>query len=317
MRAIAVYSPAKINLYLAVTGRRPDGFHDLLSLAVPLDFGDTVWLSDSAPPGEARLTCSAVDLPTGPENLACRAAALFREETGWTGGLHIELTKRIPWGAGLGGGSSNAVAVLAGLGELTGMRLDPSRLESLAGRLGSDCPLFLRNRPVIMRGRGEALALLPKTAEARIRGTRILLFKPPFAVSTAVAYARLAAGVGGTYSSPAEAEPRLGEWLRSGRAVGELLHNDLEVPVFSKYLALPVLIARLRSRFALPVLMTGSGSACFILLEPGSPVGAICREITEAWGEAAFLQVAKCTWPEKWLLTGAPADPLISSGAGF
>jgi 4-diphosphocytidyl-2-C-methyl-D-erythritol kinase len=303
---VAIFSPAKINLYLAVTGRRADGYHDLVSVAAPLDFGDqlTAEVTGRKSKGDSRYTveCDDPEVPPCGDNLVVKAAEAFAEVTGWKEPVAFRLAKRIPMGAGLGGGSSNAVAALLALNQLSGARLGREALAALAARLGSDCPLFLPGGPVVMRGRGERVEPLPAAAARRLRGRRVLLFKPAsLAVGTAWAYARLAAaaeaapaagGTPGAYLSAMEAERRLTAWIDGNAGAEELLFNNMEPVVFRKFVALPALSERLRDRFGLAPRLSGSGSACFALLSADAPVEAITAAIREAWGAVAFVQVA-------------------------
>src|SRR5438552_482615 len=131
---VSLFSPAKINLFLAVTGRRADGFHDLVSVVAPLDFGDELVAELGGSRREAgggkqfTLECDHPEVPVDGANLVLKAAEAFVAATGWSGSVHFRLTKRIPPGAGLGGGSSNAVAALRALNRLAGGLLDEVRL---------------------------------------------------------------------------------------------------------------------------------------------------------------------------------------------
>jgi 4-diphosphocytidyl-2-C-methyl-D-erythritol kinase len=292
---VTVFSPAKINLYLAVTGRRPDGYHDLVSVVAPLDFGDELQATRrlEGRRGQFGLQCDRPDVPVDGTNLVLKAAAAFAQATGWAGGADFVLTKRIPVGAGLGGGSSNAVATLRALNELSGGMLDAPRLAELAAGLGSDCPLFLHGAPVVMRGRGERVEVLPAAAAKRLRGRRVLLFKPGFGISTPWAYGRMAAAAPRHYLDAAAAESRLAAWLAGDAPVGDLLFNNMEAVAGEKYLALPVLLAQVQREFGLAARLSGSGSACFAV--PGddlvtAPVRACIRR---GWGDAAFMQEAR------------------------
>jgi 4-diphosphocytidyl-2-C-methyl-D-erythritol kinase len=286
------FSPAKLNLYLAVTGRRADGFHDLVSLAVPLVWGDELRVTPTD--GAFTLTCNDPAVPVDDTNLVLRAAHSFRTATGWTGGARFVLEKRIPMGAGLGGGSSNAAIALRALNHLAGAPLAPKALADVAAGLGSDCPLFLANGPVVMRGRGEIVQPLPAGPAGRLRGRRVLVFKPSLGVATPWAYARLAAGAPHTYLPTLAAEERLAGWCDDpGAAAEELPFNSFEAVVFEKYVALPVLLAQLRKAFHLTVAMSGSGSACFALLEEKAPVAEITAAIRAAWGPTALVVETK------------------------
>lgn len=300
MNSASVFAPAKLNLFLAVTGRRPDGFHELESLVTPIEFGDDL-TAIRAPGEDFSLACAAPGVPLDESNLVLRAARAFRTASGWTEGVRFVLEKRIPMGAGLGGGSSDAVAALRALNRLAGEPLGEPALERLAAQLGSDCPLFLRAGPAVMRGRGELISPVAPGPAARLRGRRILLFKPGFGISTAEAYAALARGGGRGkegggrnlhYLESAAAEARLTGWLADpGAPVENLLFNCFEPVAFAKHLALPTLLEKLRLDFGLAPLMTGSGSACFAMLDhkPAPEAGAIAAAIREAWGPSAWV----------------------------
>lgn len=289
---VTLFCPAKLNLYLAVTGRRADGFHDLVSVVAPLGFGDELQV-ELRPGGGAEprftLACDAPGVPLDGTNLVLQAAQAFAAATGWDGAVHFRLQKRIPTGAGLGGGSSNAVAALRALDRLAGTALPAERLESLAAGLGSDCALFLRPGPVIMRGRGEQVEDLPADAAERLRGRRVIVFKPSFGIATPWAYGRMVAR-GTDYIARNEAEAALARWLADKTApAATLLANNMQPAAFEKYIALPLLLARLRREFGAATLMSGSGSACFALMDDPAPEPAIAARIRECWGEQAIV----------------------------
>jgi len=293
---VSLFSPAKINLFLAITGRRADGYHDLVSVVAQLDIGDEL----TAVPGGTgfALECDMPGVPGDDTNLVLRAAHAFAAATGWKGGVRFKLTKRIPPGAGLGGGSSNAVAALRALNRLAGGLLAEDELGGIAASLGSDCALFLNQTPVVMRGRGERIEPLPEGAARRLRGRHVLLFKPSFAISTAWAYGRMAAR-GTDYLPAAEAAARLAAWQRGGAPAEEILFNNMEGVAFEKFVALPVLLGKLRQASGVAPRMSGSGSACFALLgDPATGSGPaqvtpMKQMIAECWGPAAFVQAAR------------------------
>ena len=291
---VSLFSPAKLNLSLAITGRRPDGFHELVSVVACIAFGDTLRAERAtADDGVMTLDCAAEGVPTDGTNLVLRAAAAFAETTGWRGGVRFTLEKRIPAGAGLGGGSSNAVAALRALQTVSGITLAPERLAAIAAGLGSDCPLFLSERPVVMRGRGERVDPLPAEAAARLRGRRVLVFKPGFGVATPWAYQALAARPE-WYADAAASEAALAAWIADSSAGAEALPgNSLERPVFSKWVALPALIGWLRERHGVEARMSGSGSACFAWLEAGRDEVPLISTIREAWGADCFVQATE------------------------
>ncbi len=286
VKPVVVAAPAKLNLFLAITGRRPDGFHDLVSIVAPVAFGDTL---RAAPAENFSLTCDDPAVPVDETNLVLKAARAFAAVTQWRGGATFTLEKRVPMGAGLGGGSSDAVAALRALNILAGNPLAAPALADLAAQLGSDCPLFLPGAPVVMRGRGERVEPLPATGAARLRGRRVVIFKPGFGIATPWAYRAMAARPA-TYLPAAEAESRLAAWIADERAPAEkILGNNMEQVAFAKFVALPSLLGKLRADFALEPRMSGSGSACFALLPEGNSASEITRVIRGAWGESAFI----------------------------
>ena len=300
--AVSLFSPAKLNLFLAVTGQRADGFHDLVSVAAPLDFGDQLE-ARSREPSFAKATegtagkqfsleCNDPAVPVDEGNLVLKAAGAFAAVTGWKDRVDFKLTKRIPLGAGLGGGSSNAVAALRALNQLSGGVLIASKLAEVAATLGSDCPLFLANAPVVMRGRGERLEALPAAAAARLRGRRVLLFKPSFGISTPWAYGRMVKR-GTDYLPAGQAEQRLAGWVQGSAPGEELLFNNMEGAAFGKFIALPVLLAKLTREFGVSARMSGSGSACFALLRDDLATAPLIAAIRAAWGPRCFVQEAR------------------------
>lgn len=258
-------APAKVNLSLRITGRRADGYHDLETFMVPLALADRLRIDLSAEPG-VRFQCSDQTLPVDGANLAVRAAQSFFEATGWSSGISMTLEKHIPHGAGLGGGSSDAAAVLVGLNILSGLGLGMADLENMAAGIGSDVPFFVRCVPAICRGRGERIEPVARPPEGEI-----LLVKPPFPVPTAWAYAEWARD---RYSSATTGQnPCWNECV-----------NDLELPVFAKFLVLPALRDWLREQPGVRCsMLSGSGSTVFALLE-GDRSQDWERRVAEAFG---------------------------------
>lgn len=256
MDRITLAAHAKINLSLRILGKRPDGFHELETLMAPIALADTLEIAH-APGTSVSLTCNDPEIPEGEGNLCVMAASLFLAETGITHGIAISLMKRIPHGAGLGGGSSDAAAVLSGMNELFDFPLVTEELMLLGARLGSDVPFFFHGGPALCRGRGEELSEAPPIPERQL-----LLVKPPFPVPTAWAYgeyARLRTSGSAPHPSP-------------DRFLGGIpIVNDLEEPVFRKYLLLPVIREALeRSACVECAFMTGSGSTMVASLRPGT-----------------------------------------------
>lgn len=154
---LELISRAKINLTLEVLFRRFDGYHELLSVMQELELGDEIMLKNLTDSDQIELECSNEDLPRDEANLAVKAAALLQQEFSPQKGAFIRLVKNIPIAAGLGGGSSNAAAVLLGLNELWKLKLEKEILLKLAARIGSDVPFFIEGGTVLAEGRGEKL----------------------------------------------------------------------------------------------------------------------------------------------------------------
>jgi len=283
---LRLFSPAKVNLMLCVHRKRSDGFHELTSLMAPVDLGD--WL-EVGPTEESRdrLLCDRPEVPTGPENLVLRAAEAFRERTGESRHFQFKLEKRIPMGAGLGGGSGNAATALTAVNRICGSPLATADLEKLAARVGSDCPFFVQAAPAVVRGRGERLEPVDPATAARLRELRLLVFHPGFSVATAWAYERLAANPD-AYAGEDEARDKLASFADGG-TLNAGYFNSFEKPVGGKFLAIPALLKILRDA-GVTCGMSGSGSACFAVWE-GAASGELarCTElIRDAWGAEAF-----------------------------
>ncbi len=277
MRVMQITAPAKINLNLRVLGPLAgSGFHGIRTLMAPVSLGDRLQLELVPEPG-IRLTCSDPSLPTGPGNLAFDAARLLLDHLGTGQGLTIRLEKRIPHGAGLGGGSSDAAAVLKALNILLDAGLAAGELENLAATLGSDVPFFIRGVPAVATGRGEILEPhhLPELPP-------VLLVKPPFGIETAWAYRQW---------SRTNHPPR-GSTERQELAGIELV-NDLEAPAFAKHLVLPALKQWLRGRPEVSAaLMSGSGSTIFAFLQDPCGLRSLVPELRTTFGPTFHTEVA-------------------------
>jgi len=284
MKSVTVFSPAKINLFLAVTGVREDGFHSLVSVAVPLSFGDTLWVGFNLARDGDILECSHPEVPPGASNLIVRAAEIFRENTGVKRNFHFRLMKRIPMEAGLGGGSSNAIAALAGLETLCGERLSMGNRNEIASALGSDCPLFLHGGPSVVRGRGESVEPLSTGELSDFHGYKVLVIKPPFGINTGWAY-RQFSGNESLFCPERDAEQKILDWRTGKITLPELLQNNFESVVFYKYLALDALISGLRDNFGLPCLLSGSGSAFFCISKSAEILDRAENYVRECMGD--------------------------------
>jgi len=260
-------APAKVNLTLRVLGKRPDGFHEIETLIVPVGLADTLTVEEAE---EWSFACDDPTVPGDEGNLAVRAARLFFKETGLNPAVHLRLTKRIPHGAGLGGGSSDAAAALRLLDEFYSTHLSHEVLIRLAAELGSDVPVFVEGKPAWCRGRGEIV----EPADFA-RTLPILLLKPNFGIPTPWAYQHW------KDSRPLEGvhyEPQEFPWGR--------LENDLERPVFEKYLVLAAMKEWLRAQpESAGALMSGSGSTMFAVLRESGTGQTLAKRAREMFGE--------------------------------
>ncbi len=289
LKSIEVFSPAKVNLLLAVTSKRSDDYHNLISLVAPLRYGDTLWLSPHNKGETDHLECDNPYLDCGEQNLILRAASEYRVHNPLPCGFKIKLVKRIPIGSGLGGGSSNAVAMLKGLNMFAEKPLSENKLLEISIRLGSDCPLFLYNKPLVIRGRGEILETLPTDITTKMSGLPLLLFSPDYGISTAWAYRQFRVKGNSLFASESEIETKLKNWEKNNDDISSILFNSMEKVVFDKFLDLPIIIDTLRKDYKLACQLSGSGSACFALLPNSYNREAIYDSIHRAWGESAFI----------------------------
>lgn len=250
---VTVRAHAKINIGLQVVRRRDDGYHDIDTVFHRIGWHDTVAIA-RAERGIA-LRCSAPELPTDETNLCVRAARAFCEAAGYDGGLRLELDKRIPTGAGLGGGSADAAAVLRALPSLLDAPLAEEDLFRIALALGSDVPYFLHEGSAHARGRGELLAYFPLRLPYWI-----LTVHPGIHVSTAWAYGALRLAPGLALQPLREILER---HLREPAVLVNRIRNDFEtvvLPAHDDVLRSKELLYRLGAVFAL---MSGSGSSVF------------------------------------------------------
>jgi 4-diphosphocytidyl-2-C-methyl-D-erythritol kinase len=251
IRNLTAKAPAKLNLRLKVTGRRPDGYHELVSLMVPIDLCDVLELQVSAE--RVKLRWKGLPVPVDEHNLVRRAAEAFFERSGIQGGVSVKVSKNIPVAAGMGGGSSDAAATLLSLNRLWSGPLSAETLSELARQLGADVPFFLAPRPSIARGIGEILEPAAQWPELWY-----LIVTPPFQVSTAWVYDNLRLGL------TSNEYDRIKEQLAKERLViSQFLENDLESVTSVKFPILARIKETLLDAGAEGALMTGSGPSVF------------------------------------------------------
>jgi len=292
---LTAFSPAKINLYLRITRKRPDGYHDLETIMLPLDFGDEI-VCQLRPAGLS-MECDNATLPTDDRNLALRAARQLAERCQVKQGAHIILRKRTPLAAGLGGGSSNAAVVLATLNKLWQLNAPAATLHELAAGMGSDINFFLAESTALCRGRGELVEPVP----CRLSAT-ILLINPGFGISTKWAYeswAKAAAGLTPTLMSGLTATPPPVNLLTRALADDDLagvaaaLFNSLEAPSVGKFPVLDLLKGALRAKGAAGAMMSGSGATVFGLFAEASDAVRAAAQISAEFGPSMWTYVTR------------------------
>jgi len=253
-RALRVRCPAKINLGLWILGRRPDGYHEIDTIMQSVALEDELLLTESA--GGLTLTARGLPLPGDTPNIVERAWSLLAGERSISRGVSARLTKRIPIGGGLGGGSSDAAGFLLGVNRLLDLDLEAGAIHSIAARIGSDVPFFLRGGTARATGRGDQVRHLCPAPSAWV-----VLATPPLAVSTTWAYGRAKIALtlqGGSASMLAVAIERR-DWL----AIASHLHNDFEDVVLPEFGVVARLRRVLEESGVLGSLLSGSGSTVF------------------------------------------------------
>ena len=259
-----VLAPAKINLSLKILGRREDGFHEIETLIAPVSLFDEIQIEKQA--RGIDFQCDDPSVPQGDDNLVVRAAKAFFDQTKQKGGVAIELQKKIPHGAGLGGGSSDAAATLLALDQIFKTKLSREELVKLGSTIGSDVPFFIFGSAAMCKGRGEIVT--PAKLNQQLS---ILLLKPDFGVSTSWAYSRWQ-----------ESRAIPGMAYAAQEFAGQTFVNDLERPVFEKFVFLAELkMWLLKQPEVGAALMSGSGSTMFAVLRQNADVDLLAKRARE------------------------------------
>lgn len=281
-------APAKINLTMEVLGKRPDGYHEIVSILQAIDLCDALTVRSSP---HLRLTAPGLDCPEA-DNLVLKAALLLRGSTGCSLGAEMVLAKRIPLAAGLGGGSSDAATALMALNQLWGLGLGSESLAGLAARLGSDVPFFLRGATALARGRGEILDPLPPQV-----GLWVVLTAPPVSIphKTKSLYAALTPAD----FSDGSASLDLARELRRGSPLPfDALHNVFERPAFA--LCPPIVSFRqaMLAAGAPFVHLSGSGPALFTLYRARQDAEALVHRLAGEGIPAHLTTLGRDTHPK-------------------
>jgi 4-diphosphocytidyl-2-C-methyl-D-erythritol kinase len=257
-----VLAPAKINLSLTILGQRGDGFHEIETLIAPITLYDEITIEKVDRGQGIRFVCDDSAVPASDDNLVVRAAKAFLSATKLKRAISIKLSKKIPFGAGLGGGSSDAASTILALNEVFGTNLQREALAKIAETIGSDVPFFIFQSAALCKGRGELVApvKLPQLLS-------LLLLKPVFGVATAWAYSRWrdSGEIPGISYAPQE-------------CAGHTFVNDLERPVFEKFVFLARLKMWLLEQAEVgAALMSGSGSTVFAVIRQGGDANAVAE----------------------------------------
>jgi len=250
-----VLAPGKINLSLKILGKRSDGFHEIETLIAPVSLCDEIRIEPLEGRKRIEFHCNDLSVPNGDDNLVVRAAKLFFEKTEIKSGVSIDLKKKIPHAAGLGGGSSDAAATLLGLDKLFGTKLPREALAEMAKAIGSDVPFFIFQSAAVCKGRGEQVRPTKLHEELSV-----LLVKPEFCVPTPWAYSRW---------KDSREIPGVSYGVQ--KFAGQIFVNDLERPVFEKFIFLAQMKMWLIRQLEVgAALMSGSGSTVFAVLRSHS-----------------------------------------------
>ncbi|MFO7752373.1 MAG: 4-(cytidine 5'-diphospho)-2-C-methyl-D-erythritol kinase [Desulfobacteraceae bacterium] len=283
-----LFSPAKINCFLYVAGRRKDGYHDIVSLMAPIDLHDEIRVGLGSS-GKTTVVCSHQGVPEDDSNLAAKAASMFFKRLrpkGSTPGVQIEIDKRIPVGAGLGGGSSNAAAVLAWLNKVYGHPFSSDRLAEMGAGLGSDVPFFLLGSPALATGTGTTLLKVNVDLPSNV-----ILFYPGIGVSTGAVYKILNLKL--TRKRKIDIEALLDiDWENGQVSVLDYMGNDLEPAACTVYPELETAGRRFELASPVPVYLTGSGSCFFALFSDSDQAENFFYRFSKNWkkdGESVYL----------------------------
>jgi 4-diphosphocytidyl-2-C-methyl-D-erythritol kinase len=287
---VTVHAPAKVNLILRILDRRPDGYHNLWSIMHTVALEDAVTMRASSQRG-IRLACNVGGLSVDHTNLVWRAASAVLDRAQLSVGVDIELYKRVPMGAGLGGGSSDAAATILGLNQSLQLGWSREKMAEVGQALGSDVAFFLFAPSAIVSGRGESVR--PVTIEG---GRWIVLVKPTFGIETKWAYQELAA----TRAAVRQLSADHGELDRRDRLtwgqVAASVENDFEIPVFTKHPQLGEIKRFLLNRGAQFALLSGSGATVFGLFEEESTARRAGAELAQD-AELNLFVVPTCSGP--------------------
>lgn len=277
MKSMEIKAPAKVNYLLDVVRRRPDGYHELRMIMQRVNLCDDIVLTLTDTPG-ITVNCGKQGVPDGPGNIAWKAARLMLDASGTGLGTEISITKNIPVAAGLGGGSSDAAAVLMGMNELLELGMKPQQLMEIGVTLGADVPFFIFKETALAEGIGELLTAMPKMPRAWI-----LLVNPGVHVSTPWVYKNL------TLTNRVELN-KLPDSYGSLEDICSIFSNDLESVTIPAFPVIADIKQAMLDKGALGAMMSGSGPTVFGLFrdrETAEQARTALREMGTGWFAAA------------------------------
>ncbi len=283
MNSIELKSPAKLNLYLKVIRKRPDGFHELKTIFERINLMDSIRLSND-PKGKIRIQCDHPQVPKGPRNLVYRVADLLKRDFGVRQGVHIDIKKRIPVAAGLAGGSSNAATTLMGLNKLWNLGLSRKKLVEYAQKIGSDVPFFLYDCSwALGTGRGDVISPM----DLKVKLWHVLLV-PKVKMLTPKVYGAMNLKLTKLGDDVNILTRYLGQ--NDVHMVGSLLCNDLEQPISFLKPNLVKIKEKMRSFEVAGAAFSGSGPSIFSVVKSQKKALEICEKLKRRYAQVFVVQ---------------------------
>ncbi|MBL7114160.1 MAG: 4-(cytidine 5'-diphospho)-2-C-methyl-D-erythritol kinase [Kiritimatiellae bacterium] len=310
-KTITIEAPAKVNLSLEVLGRRDNGYHDIRSTLLPVSLVDRITLTLTASEivreiaDDGLIDAELLKLEPPDQGLTVRAAHLLKERTGVQKGVRISIQKNIPIGGGLGGGSSDAAAVLVGLNALWNCQLERSELQELGGQLGCDVPALIQGGAVSVSGTGTEVAEIPMHGLNENASWWMVIANPNVAVSTRDIYERH----GGSLTKADEAYKNILFSLKRGDVclAASSLYNGLQTTVLGKYPLIGMILEEMTKAGALGSLVSGSGASTFGLARDESHALKIEKRLKERMDCAVWTCVAR-TLPDGVMVAHGPLE---------
>ncbi len=313
-KSVRVRAPAKLNLVLDVLRRRRDGYHDVRSLMTPISLYDEIVISGAVKgvevcmrPARGLPRCRAAKIPAE-ANLATRAADFFFNRLGRSCGCRVEIIKRIPIAAGLGGGSADGAGVLLGLNALFDYPFSTAVLSRLGASIGCDIPPLVWGGPVWISGKGDRVTPIPRVRSRFVKPVWLVLLNPGFPVATSDIYRRWIPGL----TLGAQNYKKIESVLIAGdvRSLADCLWNNLQTVAFAKYPALELLRDALREAGAVSVLLAGSGGSIFGLAASRADALRVRRRAVECLDVSVWSRVVR-TMPDGVMVAHGPLEARV------